>query len=79
MSKVEIPQSDAISARHKPKGDKRERTRTALLEAARAVIREKGHERTTMEEVATRAGMTTGAIWRRSGRWSGTRSSASPR
>ena len=52
-----------LSARGKPKGDKRDRTRAALLEAARALIREKGHERTTMEEVARRAGMTTGAIY----------------
>src|SRR5262249_30891034 len=51
------------SSRGKPKGDKRARTRTALLEAARALIREKGHERTTLEEVAHRAGMTTGAIY----------------
>ena len=51
------------SARRRPKGDKRERTRAALLEAARALIREKGYERTTLEEVATRAGMTTGAIY----------------
>ena len=50
-------------ARRKPKGDKRERTRAALLEAARALIREKGYERTTIEEVAARAGMTTGAIY----------------
>jgi AcrR family transcriptional regulator len=50
-------------SRGKPKGDKRERTRAALLEAARALIREKGHERTTLEEVAQRAGMTTGAIY----------------
>jgi AcrR family transcriptional regulator len=34
-----------------------------LLEAARAVVREKGHERTTLEKVAKRAGMTTGAIY----------------
>ena len=46
-----------------PKGDKRDRTRAALLEAARALIREKGYERTTLEEVAERAGMTTGAIY----------------
>jgi len=51
------------SARRKPKGDKRERTRAALLKAARSLIREKGYERTTLEEVATRAGMTTGAIY----------------
>lgn len=52
-----------FSARRKPKGDKRDRTRAALLEAARAVIREKGYERTTLEDVAGRAGMTTGAIY----------------
>ena len=51
------------SRRGKPKGDKRERTRAALLEAARALIREKGHEKATLEEVARRAGMTTGAIY----------------
>ena len=50
-------------ARRKPKGDKRDRTRAALLEAARALIREKGYERTTLDEVAQRAGMTTGAIY----------------
>lgn len=51
------------SPRNKPKGDKRDRTRVALLEAARAVVREKGYGRTTLEEVAERAGMTTGAIY----------------
>src|SRR3954470_4900640 len=51
------------SPRGKPKGDKRERTRAALLEAARTLIREKGYERTTLAKVAKRAGMTTGAIY----------------
>jgi len=51
------------SPRHGPKGDKRDRTRAKLLEAARAVIREKGFARTTLEAVARRAGMTTGAIY----------------
>ena len=51
------------SPRGKPKGDKRERTRAALLEAARALVRERGYERTTLEKVAHRAGMTTGAIY----------------
>lgn len=51
------------SPRHNPKGDKRDRTRAALLEAARGLVREKGYERTTLEEVAARAGMTTGAIY----------------
>ena len=63
MASVETGLSETRSSRGKPKGDKRERTRTALLEAARAVIHEKGYERTTIEEVAKRAGMTTGAIY----------------
>jgi len=45
------------------RGDKRDRTRAKLLEAARAVIREKGYEHTTLREVAKRAGMTSGAIY----------------
>jgi len=63
MASADAPLASTPSARGKPKGDKRDRTRAALLEAARALIREKGHERTTMEEVARRAGMTTGAIY----------------
>jgi AcrR family transcriptional regulator len=51
------------SSRRQPKGDKRDRTRTKLLEAARSLIREKGHEHTTLEAIAERAGMTTGAIY----------------
>jgi len=51
------------SSRRRPKGDKRDRTRAALLEAARAMVREKGYARTTLEAVARRAGMTTGAIY----------------
>jgi AcrR family transcriptional regulator len=63
MASEERLRAEAPSPRGKPKGDKRQRTRTALLEAARALIREKGYERTTLEEVAKRAGMTTGAIY----------------
>jgi AcrR family transcriptional regulator len=51
------------SSRRKPKGDKRERTRAKLLEAARQLVREMGYEHTTLEAVAKRAGMTTGAIY----------------
>jgi AcrR family transcriptional regulator len=51
------------SARRRPKGDKRTRTRAKLLEAARELIREKGYERTTLQDVAQRAGMTSGAIY----------------
>ncbi len=63
MASVEASRAEGQSPRGKPKGDKRDRTRAALLEAARALIREKGYERVTMEEVARRAGMTTGAIY----------------
>ena len=51
------------SPRGQPKGDKRERTRRKLLEAARSLIREKGYEHTTLDAIAERAGMTTGAIY----------------
>jgi AcrR family transcriptional regulator len=57
-----VPDS-ADSARRRPKGDKRDRTRAKLLEATRSLIREKGYEHTTLEEIAERAGMTTGAIY----------------
>jgi AcrR family transcriptional regulator len=63
VASAETPPTETLSPRGKPKGDKRERTRAALFEAARALIGEKGYERTTMEEVAQRAGMTTGAIY----------------
>jgi AcrR family transcriptional regulator len=43
--------------------DKRQRTRAALLESARDVIREKGFHAVSMQEVATRAGMSRGAIY----------------
>jgi len=58
-----MTESSTASPRSRPKGDKRERTRATLLEAARALIREKGYEHTTLEDIAERAGMTTGAIY----------------
>jgi AcrR family transcriptional regulator len=58
-----MPKVPPPSPRSRPKGDKRERTRAKLLEAARALIRERGHEQTTLEDIAERAGMTTGAIY----------------
>lgn len=45
------------------KGDKRARTRATLIAAAAEVIGEKGYERTSLEEVAARAGMSRGAIY----------------
>jgi AcrR family transcriptional regulator len=51
------------SRKGRPKGDKRQRTRARLLEAASLVIRQKGFYRTTLEDVARQAGMTRGAIY----------------
>jgi AcrR family transcriptional regulator len=51
------------SRRGRPKGDKRERTRAALIRAAAEIIGEKGWDRASLEEVASRAGMTRGAIY----------------
>lgn len=51
------------SPKRQPKGGKRARTRAKLLDAARSLIREKGYEHATLEAVAARAGMTTGAIY----------------
>jgi AcrR family transcriptional regulator len=45
------------------KGSKRQRTRELLIQAAAESILEKGYDRTTLEEVARRAGMTRGAIY----------------
>src|SRR5437660_4820778 len=58
-----VSDSNEGSRRRQPKGDKRDRTRAKLLEAARSLMREKGHEATTLEDIAERAGMTTGAIY----------------
>jgi AcrR family transcriptional regulator len=54
---------ETSSRRGRPKGDKRERTRARLIEAACELIREKGYEELTLADVADRAGMTTGAIY----------------
>jgi DNA-binding transcriptional regulator YbjK len=51
------------SPRRRPKGDKRARTRVRILEATRQVIREKGYEHTTLQEVARRTGLSNGAIY----------------
>jgi AcrR family transcriptional regulator len=44
-------------------GGKRARTRAALIEAATAVIGEKGYDRASLAEIAARAGMTRGAVY----------------
>jgi AcrR family transcriptional regulator len=58
-----VPEQRSETTRGRRKGDKRERTRAKLLEAARELIREKGFEHTSLEQIAERAGMTTGAIY----------------
>ncbi|WGM40301.1 TetR/AcrR family transcriptional regulator [Caulobacter sp. NIBR1757] len=50
------------SAASRPKGDKRARTRQALAAAAAELIAEKGWDRTSLDEICARAGMTRGAF-----------------
>jgi AcrR family transcriptional regulator len=45
------------------KGDKRQRTRAALIHAAGDLIRDLGYEGATLEAIAAKAGMTRGAIY----------------
>jgi len=45
------------------KESKRDRTRASLVDAAAQLIAEQGYERTSLEQVASRAGMTRGAIY----------------
>lgn len=45
-----------------PKGDKRRRTRAALIDAAAEVIAEKGFDRASLDAICARAGMTRGAF-----------------
>ena len=63
MSAASPRGSSSGAGRRRPKGDKRDRTRAALLDAALTLTREKGFEQTTLQDVAERAGMTTGAIY----------------
>jgi AcrR family transcriptional regulator len=53
----------AVSQEKPRRGDKRERTRAALIAAAWAVVDEKGFAAASLEEIARRAGMTRGAIY----------------
>ncbi|HEY1257394.1 MAG TPA: TetR/AcrR family transcriptional regulator [Terracidiphilus sp.] len=48
---------------HPPEDGKRARTRKKLIEAAAAVIAEKGFDRASLEEIAALAGMTRGAVY----------------
>ena len=51
------------SGKELPAGPKARRTRAAILEAARAEFRERGYQRTTMNDVAARAGVSQGTVY----------------
>jgi AcrR family transcriptional regulator len=57
------PELTASPEQSREKGGKRARTRAKLIEAAAAVIGEKGLDRASLEEIAARAGMTRGAVY----------------
>lgn len=57
------PASTRSPAREGAPLPKRERTRAALIRAAAELIGERGYERTSLEAVAERAGMSRGAIY----------------
>jgi AcrR family transcriptional regulator len=56
-------QPPTLPSHRRPKGDKRDRTKAKLLQAAMELIRAKGFEKTTLAQVAERAGVTTGSIY----------------
>ncbi|HEX4197542.1 MAG TPA: helix-turn-helix domain-containing protein [Caulobacteraceae bacterium] len=51
------------SPRRRPKGDKRARTRAAIVQAAAQLVEEVGYERVTLQAIARRAGLSNGAIY----------------
>lgn len=55
--------SNARTAAKTRKAEQSDRTRSALLEAARPLFAERGFAGTSLEEVAQRAGVTTGAVY----------------
>ncbi len=54
--------ADSLAPAVRPRGDKRARTRRALASAAAELIAEKGWDRTSLDEICARAGMTRGAF-----------------
>ncbi len=52
-----------VSRKGIPKGDKRQRTRKTLVEAAAAVIAEKGFDRTSIEAVCMKANLSRGSFY----------------
>ncbi len=60
---IAAPEAERRAQVRPTAGGKRARTRAALIEAAAAVIGEKGYDRASLEEIAARAGMTRGAVY----------------
>jgi AcrR family transcriptional regulator len=61
---VERPVTKVVDKSGQPsEGGKRARTRKRLIEAAAAVIAEKGFDRASLEDIAALAGMTRGAVY----------------
>jgi AcrR family transcriptional regulator len=58
LEPVSVSQSD-----DRRRGDKRSRTREALIEAAVAVVRQQGYAQTSLDDIAAYAGMTRGSIY----------------
>ncbi len=58
-----MPSSSLRSPSQRTESGKRARTRAKLVEAAAAAIAEKGLDRTTLDDIASRAGMTRGAVY----------------
>ena len=52
-----------VSRKGVPKGDKRQRTRRTLVEAAAAVIAERGFDRTSIDAVCRRANLSRGSFY----------------
>ena len=51
------------SGKELPAGPKAQRTRAAILDAAREEFRDRGYQRTTMNDVAARAGVSQGTVY----------------
>lgn len=58
-----MPVRNKAAVRDRAHVGKRARTKAKLIEAAAAVIGEKGYDRASLEEIAARAGMTRGAVY----------------
>ncbi len=58
-----MPVRKKAAVQDRANGGKRAHTKAKLIDAAAAVIGEKGYDRASLEEIAARAGMTRGAVY----------------